>query len=1369
MPIERSSNNVLSAMGVNQTTSRDAGMSSDPSSDSATTRQAEKRGSNAGSTKVNRDGRHTSDDKARETKRQKTTTTTDPASASKKGPPPSRLSAATQSNAASGAKTARAPTKNGPSRPTPTRVEKDHPVGDSAEGGSTPQPTCSPCAASLSPPPTPCCNVEELGAEACRRGGHDASAAGKTKHRTPGGGVGGGGIVRKRDRVRGRLMLLLHCTLCTSPPSRCAVTPFCAAGKALLAHIPLCTEECQVRHCASSKFLLHHFSSCTMAKCSICFVLRKKLVETKDVVGSFCVPGGSRRRTHGGEKKRTHLAAHVHVGVSEDRPFCTTAMESAAAGKKGGGGAVNTGNKAKVAKCKKEKAGSSPSPKQRSTAVSSTECLACPPETGIFPTSFEINEPGGAASLSLSYALARKNIPTTFLHLSEHRNSLRPSAGLDWMSCLQVRELLEPIVAELLKHPRGCVFGQPVDAVNLRLVDYHKIIRYPTDLGSILKRLRATPCRYRSIRDVVDDIRRCFGNAIRYNPKGHPVHTGAHELSSDFELLLADLTSKLQLSEKAALECEDNCALCGKQEIELATEVFWCNGCGERISRFTYFYTKCIRGKQPLHWCTRCVNSSKATTPSSSSSMGDRVAAVEDKVSGLMYKTSELSKHRHSDTHPEPWIECDSCGRWVHQICALFNNTALEKLQKDSSLKDGDVQYVCPICKVDNMCKQIHSDRFSSPSPRELSLDQSKVQAESTSMAPRNLSIPLSQSLIESSFLLRANQLRKTEFGSKVEKQVRDTLEAALLKEFSTMEALEKDWPDHVRFESDVDEVPAFMPTGQSRGADPASDKTSFGQESELRKRCARVIAGITVREVVCKWKESPVNKDLVEYCRNLSKTHPQYGHQHDNYPKMVKHFTRCISLFQRIDGVDVLQFVLYVHEYPHTCAAPPNKGRVYVSYLDSVKYFEPKNLRTSVFQEMMHAYFKNVQESGLFDTIHLWSCPPKRSDDYILYCHPESQRNPGHEQLRKWYLSIFRHAQENGSVVPGKEGITDLVDAFLGGGLKSKKVAARLKTTEQHGQDKPSSSSAALAHKSDINAVGQTNDEKASDTLSTSASSSARRTCQGSKTTNAEQGATTTAAAAEAVPQLFSIANLPFFEGDFGRDMWVLEVSSILRQRKKDGTLDALMGRNLDKKEVSSTPRPCAVPRSQGSARKRKMGSAESQQDIPTDKKWKAAKTTKSHARTLQEKKDGSAKHKQLSVETRAKSGDMLETPRGKNNDVSAITPRTSARTTRASLSVDVHKQIESVPRTEFESQTRKRRSPRNVVETCSSPLAPETETIQKREDGEKSEVRSEGEATSLDANGDAVFATPTRMMEEIMTKVEAVDTEGGWCFSIP
>lgn len=125
---------------------------------------------------------------------------------------------------------------------------------------------------------------------------------------------------------------------------------------------------------------------------------------------------------------------------------------------------------------------------------------------------------------------------------------------------------------------------------------------------------------------------------------------------------------------------------------------------------------------------------------------------------------------------------------------------------------------------------------------------------------------------------------------------------------------------------------------------------------------------------------------------------------------------SKCVALFQRIHGVDVMLFGMYVYEYGHEAPAP-NRRRVYISYLDSVKYFQPKCYRTTAYHALLVEYLRFVKDRG-FHTAHIWSCPPSAGDDYIFHCHPSHQLIPRDDMLRSWYSEMLEKAKSEGVVM---------------------------------------------------------------------------------------------------------------------------------------------------------------------------------------------------------------------------------------------------------------------------------------------------------------------------------------------------------------
>uniref|UniRef100_A0A7E4UZT3 histone acetyltransferase n=1 Tax=Panagrellus redivivus TaxID=6233 RepID=A0A7E4UZT3_PANRE len=147
-----------------------------------------------------------------------------------------------------------------------------------------------------------------------------------------------------------------------------------------------------------------------------------------------------------------------------------------------------------------------------------------------------------------------------------------------------------------------------------------------------------------------------------------------------------------------------------------------------------------------------------------------------------------------------------------------------------------------------------------------------------------------------------------------------------------------------------------------------------------------------------------------------------------DKYP----YRTKAIFAFQVVDGVEVCFFALHVQEYGSECPKP-NARRVYIAYVDSVFFFQPRKLRTDVYHEILLAYLKYVRDLG-FVMAHLWACPPTEGDDYIFHCHPPEQKIPKPKRLQDWYRTMLEKGITQKIVVEYK----DILKQAKDDGLKS-------------------------------------------------------------------------------------------------------------------------------------------------------------------------------------------------------------------------------------------------------------------------------------------------------------------------------------------
>nr|XP_012575344.2 histone acetyltransferase HAC12-like [Cicer arietinum] len=377
---------------------------------------------------------------------------------------------------------------------------------------------------------------------------------------------------------------------------------------------------------------------------------------------------------------------------------------------------------------------------------------------------------------------------------------------------------------------------------------------------------------------------------------------------------------------------DGTCQLCTKKAFYFASVQVYCLHCQTRIKRNAKYF--CRKGEEfdaERCFCSSCYNRSK----------GGCII-----FNGTSICKTLFEQKKNDEVLEEPWVECNKCKRWQHQICALYNS------KRDL---DCTAEYTCPFCHVKEIENGTH--------------------------------VPLPKTTI-----FGAKDLPRTMLSDHLEKRLYERL----MQE-------KADW-EKIEGNENLDEVVAAK--------------------------------SLTVREVLSTDKQLIVEKQFLDIV-------PE-----ENYPAEFSYRSRVILLFQQIEGADVCIFGMYVQEYGSECANP-NQRCIYISYLDSVNHFIPRRrtrsggaLRTFVYHEILIGYLDFCKKRG-FTKCYIWSCPPKKEDNYILHCHPKTQKTPKDDKLVDWYHSMLKKATEENVVV----GLTDVYDHFFVPTEKwnSKVTAARL------------------------------------------------------------------------------------------------------------------------------------------------------------------------------------------------------------------------------------------------------------------------------------------------------------------------------------
>ncbi|XP_043932430.1 histone acetyltransferase p300 isoform X2 [Protopterus annectens] len=212
----------------------------------------------------------------------------------------------------------------------------------------------------------------------------------------------------------------------------------------------------------------------------------------------------------------------------------------------------------------------------------------------------------------------------------------------------ELRQALMPTLEALYRQdPESLPFRQPVDPLLLGIPDYFDIVKNPMDLSTIKRKLDTG--QYQEPWQYVEDIWLMFNNAWLYNRKTSRVYKYCSKLAEVFEQEIDPVMQSL--------------GYCCGRKLEFSPQTLCCYGkqlC--TIPRDATYYSYQNR----YHFCEKCFNEIQGE----SVSLGDDPSQPQTTIN-----KEQFSKQKNDTLDPELFVECIECGRKMHQICVLHNET----------------------------------------------------------------------------------------------------------------------------------------------------------------------------------------------------------------------------------------------------------------------------------------------------------------------------------------------------------------------------------------------------------------------------------------------------------------------------------------------------------------------------------------------------------------------------------------------------------------------------------------------------------------------------------------------------------------------
>jgi len=498
-----------------------------------------------------------------------------------------------------------------------------------------------------------------------------------------------------------RLLLLRHASKCPFPEGQCPVTAICGGMKKLWTHISSCKDQsCPVQHCMSSRYVLSHYRRCKDSGCEACEPVREVIRESQ--AKAQAASGGGNRKALAAE-----FEAQLLNNALRDMPPLELGTYSSHDGLQNGIGPMSSssyqGGQSSSEQPPNKRArmggysgsggghGGMLMPPHALPSTDQQMMVPAPSSAASKSTSRKSDDSSKTSSKSEDVGSFSLINSFTVEQIEKHLASLNRTST---MSPSEIKAKCQELLKIVMNHEHGWVFNVPVDPVELGLPDYLDIIKKPMDLGTIQKKIdRGDNGQYHSIGEFCADVNLTFDNAILYNEEGSVVHSMAKELKTMFVEEHKKTMASIKREEEERKKNDRACGLCGCEKVLFEPPVYFCNGmncASKRIRRNSHYY---IGGGNQYFWCTTCFNELDGRIP------------IE--VGDISMQKAELLKKKNDEVHEESWVQCDTCERWIHQICGLFNSR---------QNKEHKSEYSCPACLLKKRKKQKKKKEAQEPS-----------------------------------------------------------------------------------------------------------------------------------------------------------------------------------------------------------------------------------------------------------------------------------------------------------------------------------------------------------------------------------------------------------------------------------------------------------------------------------------------------------------------------------------------------------------------------------------------------------------------------------------------------------------------------